>query len=222
MTFSQPDTEGFFANKFRTAFHYHHNEYLPSTFILDEARSSTFAEPVFAMHGSSNTAKMLKPDLKAAGIEYRTSDGVADFHALRHTFITTLAMSGERIKVVQELARHSKAELTLGVYTHAGLHDLQGAVDRLPVADAPRKSSEAVKATGTFGKAVESRPNECMQMRGFSGQSVAQPDTTVDLSDDAESLGISESEGDSQRHEMSWSDGESNPDLLNAIQPSSR
>lgn len=84
------------------------------------------------MPGSGNTAKMLKVDLKAAGIEYATSDGVADFHALRHTFITTLAMAGERIKVVQELARHSKADLTLNVYTHAGLHDLQGAVDRLP------------------------------------------------------------------------------------------
>jgi integrase len=53
-------------------------------------------ERVFALPASSNTAKMIRVDLAAAGIEYRTSDGVADVHALRHTFITALAMSGSR------------------------------------------------------------------------------------------------------------------------------
>jgi integrase len=61
---------------------------------------------------------MLAVDMTVVGIERSASNGVADFHALRHTFITRLAMSGERIKVVQELARRSKAELTLGVYTN--------------------------------------------------------------------------------------------------------
>jgi hypothetical protein len=36
---------------------------------------------------------------------------------VKDTFITVLAMSGERIKVVQELARNSKADLTLNVYS---------------------------------------------------------------------------------------------------------
>ncbi len=178
------------------------------------------------MPGSGNTAKMLKVDLKAAGIEYATSDGVADFHALRHTFITTLAMAGERIKVVQELARHSKADLTLNVYTHAGLHDLQGAVDRLPSTGHPESERARIAATGTdglpLGKRGKNSQNECMQKLGFSGHSVAQADTEVDLSDHSESLGKTESERDSQCQEKSWSDGESNPDLLNAIQPSSR
>ena len=33
---------------------------------------------------------------------------------------------------MQRLARHSTAELTLGRYTHAHLHDLQSAVESLP------------------------------------------------------------------------------------------
>src|SRR5262245_5944961 len=38
---------------------------------------------------------MLRADLAAAGIAYRDgSDQVADFHDLRHTFITMLARSG--------------------------------------------------------------------------------------------------------------------------------
>jgi integrase len=179
-------------------------------------------ERVFAMPDSSNTAKMLKVDMDAAGIERSTSDGVADFHALRHTFITRLSMSGERIKVVQELARHSKAELTLGVYTHAGLHDLQGAVDRLPATDSPQKSSEAMKATGTFGKVGEDRSSECMQKGGFSGRVGASSCKDRELSDDPESPRNSDAERASTCQEMKWSDGESNPDLLNAIQPSSR
>lgn len=34
-------------------------------------------------------------------------------------------------KVMQELARHSTVELTIGRYTHAGLFDLASAVDRV-------------------------------------------------------------------------------------------
>ena len=40
---------------------------------------------------------MIRHDLDAAGIPYRdASDRVADFHALRHSYITALAMSRPR------------------------------------------------------------------------------------------------------------------------------
>src|SRR4051794_33867557 len=43
---------------------------------------------------------MLKRDLAAAGIAYRDAGGrVADFHSLRHTFITNLVRSGVPPKV---------------------------------------------------------------------------------------------------------------------------
>lgn len=65
------------------------------------------------------TSKMVRVDLKAAGIEARDADGrVADFHALRHTFITRLARAGVMPQAAQQLARHSDVNLTMEFYTH--------------------------------------------------------------------------------------------------------
>jgi integrase len=74
----------------------------------------------------------LQGDLLSAGIEYENDDGVADFHALRHGYITALAKSNASVKVVQSLARHSTPTLTLGVYSHIGLIDQSAALDALP------------------------------------------------------------------------------------------
>ena len=80
-------------------------------------------------------AKMLKADLKRAGIPYRVDaqDGprYLDFHALRHSFVSALAAAGVGPKELQTLARHSDPQLTLSVYTHAGTDALAAAVDRL-------------------------------------------------------------------------------------------
>lgn len=39
-------------------------------------------------------------------------------HILRHTYITNPILSGANIKVMQYLASHSKAEITLNIYAH--------------------------------------------------------------------------------------------------------
>jgi integrase len=50
-------------------------------------------EPVFHPL-TKEAADPLKHDLQAAGVPYRDASGrVADFHALRHTYITALALS---------------------------------------------------------------------------------------------------------------------------------
>ena len=53
-------------------------------------------------------------------------------HRLRHYFITSLERSGISPKMAQTLARHSDIRLTLGVYTHVGLHDQTAAIGALP------------------------------------------------------------------------------------------
>jgi len=74
-----------------------------------------------------------KPRLDAAFLEYRDSAGrVADFHALRHTYISRLVRSGANVKVAQELARHSTPMLTLGRYAHVEVLDQTKALDALP------------------------------------------------------------------------------------------
>jgi integrase len=55
----------------------------------------------------------------------------ADFHSLRHTFITQLAQAGISPRMAQTLARHSDIRLTLGVYTHVDLHDQVAAIQLL-------------------------------------------------------------------------------------------
>ena len=101
-------------------------------------------------------AEMLRIDLAAAGIPYAIDgpDGplYADFHALRHTFITSLGRAGVELRTAQELAGHSSPILTAR-YSHRRLHDLAGAVEMLPrfLPDRP-DGNEALRATGTEGK----------------------------------------------------------------------
>lgn len=66
----------------------------------------------------ANPARMLRHDLKAAGIPFKTADGVFDFHALRHQSGTILASAGVNPKAIQSHMRHSDIRLTLGTYGH--------------------------------------------------------------------------------------------------------
>ena len=102
---------------------------------------------VFPLH--HETAKMIRRDLESAGIAYEADDGVADFHALRGTYITALVRSGASIKTVQHLARHSNPALTLARYARADLHDVAGAVGSLPDLAGQAPEPETLAATGT-------------------------------------------------------------------------
>ncbi len=95
-------------------------------------------------------ARMLHRDLAAAGIVQHDDGGkTVDFHALRHTFITRLVQSGASVKVAQELARHSTPVLTLGRYSHIGLHDTSKALDALPSLAPNKPDTQAMRKTGT-------------------------------------------------------------------------
>jgi integrase/recombinase XerD len=100
------------------------------------------------------TSKMMRADLKAARkkwiMEAKTakekeerqkSDFLmycdhaglfADLHSLRHTFITNLERAGVSPRTAQTLARHCDIRLTMGIYTHIGLHDQSSAIELLP------------------------------------------------------------------------------------------
>ena len=99
---------------------------------------------------SRHTNLLIQADLERAGIEYCDASGrFADFHALRHSYITALAMSRAPVKVIQSLARHSTPSLTLGTYSHVGLYDQTAALEALP---GPSSAPEALAATGTEGR----------------------------------------------------------------------
>lgn len=110
--------------------------------------------PIFRLPHRANVSGMLQADL-AAGREawiaqaadpadrkrrqqseflvYCNEAGrYADFHALRHTFVTRLARSGVEPKTAQDLARHKSIDLTMSVYSHTVLRDRAAALDGLP------------------------------------------------------------------------------------------
>ncbi len=127
--------------------------------------------PVFAM--PEKTCKVMQDDLASARAKYladaatdaerteREQSGFclyadatgryADFHALRHTYITRLVKSNASVKVCQELARHSDPKLTFAVYSHVGMADTSRALDNLPGLDNPQaeKQTALVLRIGT-------------------------------------------------------------------------
>ncbi|BBO31544.1 tyrosine-type recombinase/integrase [Lacipirellula parvula] len=81
-------------------------------------------EPVWGGEWNKHAAEMLRADLKAAKVTYRTDRGVLDFHAIRATFITGLARAKVHPKHAQILARHSDIKLTMQTYTLLELEEV--------------------------------------------------------------------------------------------------
>lgn len=111
---------------------------------LDAARAVWIAEATTPAERAKREASDFLRHTDSAG-------RVADFHGLRHTFISRVVQSGASVRVAQELARHSTPTLTIGRYSHARLNDLTRALDNLPAATTPAPGREEAKATGTHG-----------------------------------------------------------------------
>jgi len=92
----------------------------------------------------------------------------ADFHSLRHTFISNLARSGVHPKVAQTLARHSTIDLTMNVYTHTVIGDLAEAVERLPALAVEKEEADALADTGTDGRSEDASKRRT-NWRNFAG-----------------------------------------------------
>ena len=128
--------------------------------------------PAFAIPTNWRQAEMLAADLEAAGVAVVDDENrFADFHALRHTFITNLSRAGVNPKTAQSLARHSSIVLTMDHYTHLRVDDDRRALELLPRIDAPQL--QELPATGTDGASVLSL---CLSLLGGS------PQTSVDSS----------------------------------------
>lgn len=79
----------------------------------------------------SHTARTLDIDLKKAGIQKVTDEGVVDFHALRVSFCTLVNEIGANPKQIQTLSRHAEASLTYRVYTKNTEGSLKQIVNQL-------------------------------------------------------------------------------------------
>jgi integrase len=164
--------------------------------LADELRSQAVNDPMSPLlYIPANQHRWFKADLQAAGIQYITSEGRADFHGIRHTAATLhLAATGD-LKAVQDLLGHTRATTTLDVYSH--------------VLQARNRASATVLAgfDPLLNGGVESVAQRPAQRKSVGEGRYESSSVGVICQIPAET---------------DWSDGESNPDLLNAIQPSSR
>lgn len=77
--------------------------------------------------------RLLRDDLRLAGVPVETPAGYFDMHSLRHYYCTMLAnQAGISPKTLMVLCRHSTPQLSLNIYAKARLQDLKDAVDQLP------------------------------------------------------------------------------------------
>ncbi len=90
-------------------------------------------------------------DCKRAGIDCApdAQGRTVDRHALRTTFISWLSQANVSPRTAQQLARHSKLELTMGAYTDPQVLDTFGAVERLPELR-PNSLPGTQRKTGTY------------------------------------------------------------------------
>jgi integrase/recombinase XerC len=91
---------------------------------LTAARAAWFAEATDPVDGAGREASDF--------LKYEESKGgKADFHALRHRFVTELANSDAPPKVVQELARYASITTTMNNCAHVSLEGTAKAVAKL-------------------------------------------------------------------------------------------
>jgi len=96
-----------------------------------KANDLTLTDKLFSIPGQ--LVKILRKDLKHAGIAYRDAMGrTADVHSLRHTMATALSVAGVLPRTAQKLLRHSRIDLTMNTYTDAGQLDSAAGVAALP------------------------------------------------------------------------------------------
>ncbi|QDV07290.1 site-specific tyrosine recombinase XerD [Planctomycetes bacterium Poly30] len=120
--------------------------------LLPHLRDRLPSAPALALPKSfkDKATRWLKFDLEAAEIPYvDDSERVADFHALRASFVSGLMKTGANPRTVQSMARHSSAEMTLGIYSKLGRDDERDALALLPDLPSTCKEDEVMRATGT-------------------------------------------------------------------------
>jgi integrase len=100
--------------------------------ILIEVRPDKYIKDDFVFV-RLHKLREFKKDLENANIKYQDELGhYFDFHALRHTYNTNLAINGVSLRNAMQLMRHSEESLTAKVYMDSGKIDLYKSVDKLP------------------------------------------------------------------------------------------
>ncbi len=132
---------------------------------------------LFPRLAKRKTWLMVKKDLARTGIPYKTSEGVADFHAIgRHTHITALDEAGVGPSMLQTLARHSDFKTTRR-YIHVGAKEQSQAIQLLPwqrfssVSNVPSGHSESPMDAEPVSKQLPKKHDNPGKYQGYDAKS---------------------------------------------------
>lgn len=148
--------------------------YLPSWFareLLQAKPSGARAGDRIFPRGSIPSIWVFRSLLKRAAIPYKDDQGrQADFHALRKTLNTHLALMAVDPQTRQEIMRHSDIKLTLDTYTDKGMLPVAEAIEKLPV----------------FLKQLNAHP--CAHNPDFSGHELSRADKATSENEDSQAV----------------------------------
>jgi integrase len=148
--------------------------YLPSWFareLLQAKPSAASAGDRMFPAGRIPSIWAFRTLLKRAGIPYKDDQGrQADFHALRKTLNTHLALMAVDPQTRQEIMRHSDIKLTLDTYTDKGMLPVAEAIEKLPV----------------FLKQLNAHP--CAHNPDFSGHELSRADKATSENEDSQAV----------------------------------
>jgi len=155
------------------------------------------------------TARTFRLDLERAGLPRKDDAGlVLDFHSLRGTTATMLALLGTPPAVVRDIMRHAKIDTTLDYYTHLRSTEKVCAIERVPslFASDDAQEAEAVGAEAAATQAATSR-----DQAGSDGKMREEVDVAaVSACDDVGDANFTETtHGDvTGRDTTTWEEGE--------------
>ena len=100
---------------------------------LKKLETPGLASNSLVLAGRMPTTKQMREHLQAAGIAYVDDQGRRlDFHALRMTFDTNLAIAGVPDAVRMKLMRHKSPRLTMETYTDSEKVPVSGVLAKMP------------------------------------------------------------------------------------------
>ena len=110
--------------------------------------------------------KVLRADLRYAGIVESDSRGRLDFHATRKALANMMASKNVSQRITQAHLRHTDPRLTAGIYTDEHLLPIAGEIARLPALPTVRQDDpQRMRVTGTYDLAAPQQRAQAKTMQ---------------------------------------------------------
>ncbi len=110
--------------------------------------------------------KVLKADLRLAGVDETNGSGRVDLHSMRKSLATYLSANAVPLRLAQAHLRHTDPRLTATVYTDERVLPVAAAIASLPwLPTEPVQEADVIRMTGTFDEGAAQRAAPAQRAR---------------------------------------------------------